>query len=59
MNECCIQSFVAKGIREHFRLSTEGATHRCETCGLAYVLQRNAELSTATATCLTWREVTH
>lgn len=39
MNQCCIQSFVEKGVRERFRAGREGERHRCDRCGRWYVLR--------------------
>lgn len=44
---CCIESFVTRGIREHFTLAYEGARHTCEKCGRRYELH------------VTWRELPH
>jgi hypothetical protein len=35
-----MQSFVAKGFREGFKLAAFGEKHTCEGCGQVYVLQR-------------------
>lgn len=35
-----MQSFVAKGFREGFRLAAFGDKHTCELCGQVYVLER-------------------
>lgn len=32
MKPCCIESFVNKGLREHFRLAVENEGHTCEVC---------------------------
>ena len=39
MKDCCLKSFAAKGIREHFRLAEEGEAHTCERCGTVYALR--------------------
>jgi hypothetical protein len=36
MEDCCIESFAQKGIRERFRLAAEDEGHVCETCGRVY-----------------------
>lgn len=43
MDRCCMQSFVAKGLREGFKLAAFGDRHTCEACGMVYVLQRVRE----------------
>jgi hypothetical protein len=59
MESCCVQSFVAKGFREAFRLSKPGATHTCESCGRRYVLARNPEMDVTSAEAYQWAEITH
>lgn len=39
MPECCVHSFVFKGLSERFELAKEGDEHQCEECGRVYVLK--------------------
>jgi hypothetical protein len=59
MDDCCLRSFVDKGIREHFRLGDPGEQHRCPTCGQVFELQRAPAGDTPTYEHYEWKAVTH
>lgn len=68
MDQCCVQSFVLKGIREGFRVVPDhviafgpvsARQHRCETCGQVYELQKAPDQNVDGFTHYIWQPVKH